>query len=455
MQSDVEPLTLSKWPFYLGDALLVATALAIAILGDWQLSDWQVGSCVMAVALGAGVFVLPFVVEYYMRVGEVREGRSADMRQLQKHLDHAASLLAAFDKRLEVLESPSGAAPQINEARFAGLEQKLALIESFRSEQSATLDALQQEVQALGARFELSSKDDGLADLKANVDELKVRLGQLGEPDAGVDARLNKLEAALTKKPPAPEPAEELPVRALRKRRQADARLMDRAIKEKPDSASSAVSRIIHSKNRRAAVSAKTVKVKVATATASDVIEPDSVEEPVEIAATREPTVLQTPLEEVEVSLGAEKVEGEALLQSEPIEELPPESAQPAVGKQEPALEDVVKAPVEPSESADFFGEVATPASRPSRTKKNDAVLTVNILIGIGNRPYLRGSGGGLSWAKGIPMDFEEIGKWRWIAPADVGEALELQVYRNDEDADRTGKHVLEPGQRLEVEPIF
>jgi hypothetical protein len=419
MQSDDEPLTLSKWPFYLGDALLVATALAIAILGDWQLSDWQVGSCVIAVALGAGVFVLPFVVEYYMRVGEVREGRSADMRQLQKYLDHAASLLAAFDKRLEVLESPSGAAPQINEARFAGLEQKLALIESFRSEQSATLDALQQEVQALGARFELSAKDDGLADLKANVDELKVRLGQLGEPDAGVDARFNMLEAALTKTPPAPEPVEELPVRALRKRRQADARLMDRAIKEKPDSASSAVSRIIHSKDRRAAVSAKTVKVKVkaATARAPDVIEPESVEEP--------------------------------------VEETPPESAQPAVGKQEPALEDVVKAPVEPSESADFFGEVATPASRPSRTKKNDAVLTVNILIGIGNKPYLRGSGGGLNWAKGIPMDFEEIGKWRWIAPADVGEALELQVYRNDEDADRTGRHVLEPGQMLEVEPVF
>ena len=65
MQPDDEaPLTLSKWPFYLGDALLVVTALAIAILGKWQLTDMQVISCVIAVALGAVIFGLPYVVEY-------------------------------------------------------------------------------------------------------------------------------------------------------------------------------------------------------------------------------------------------------------------------------------------------------------------------------------------------------------------------------------------------------
>ena len=56
---DEAPLTLSKWPFYLGDALLVVTALAIAILGNWQLTDMQVIACVIAVALGAVIFGLP------------------------------------------------------------------------------------------------------------------------------------------------------------------------------------------------------------------------------------------------------------------------------------------------------------------------------------------------------------------------------------------------------------
>ena len=52
MQSDDDlQTTLSKWPFILGDVILVATALAIAILGDWQLSTWQVVSCVISVLI--------------------------------------------------------------------------------------------------------------------------------------------------------------------------------------------------------------------------------------------------------------------------------------------------------------------------------------------------------------------------------------------------------------------
>ncbi|MDP4610193.1 MAG: hypothetical protein NWT02_03295, partial [Opitutales bacterium] len=65
MHSDDETqTTLSKWPFYLGDILLVAAALAIAILRDWDLSTGQIVACVGAVALGAGLFVLPFIVEF-------------------------------------------------------------------------------------------------------------------------------------------------------------------------------------------------------------------------------------------------------------------------------------------------------------------------------------------------------------------------------------------------------
>ena len=76
-------------------------------------------------------------------------------------------------------------------------------------------------------------------------------------------------------------------------------------------------------------------------------------------------------------------------------------------------------------------------------------------MIGIGNKPFLRGSGGGLSWERGVPMDFEEIGKWRWIAPADLEEPVEVQVYRNDKDGDRKGRYTIEPGQKLEVSPVF
>ena len=104
-----------------------------------------------------------------------------------------------------------------------------------------------------------------------------------------------------------------------------------------------------------------------------------------------------------------------------------------------------------------LFEEAPSPVvpKREKRAKKKDAVVTASVFIGIGNKPYLRGSGAGLNWEKGFPMDFEEIGKWSWLAPADLDESIEVQVYRNDEDPDLTGEYTLEPGQKLDLWPYF
>ena len=97
--------TLSKWPFILGDGLLVGTALAIAILGDWQLTNWQVASCVISVALGAGLYVLPYIVEYQVRVREEAEDRSAELRILRRQVATAESELESLDAHVESLSS--------------------------------------------------------------------------------------------------------------------------------------------------------------------------------------------------------------------------------------------------------------------------------------------------------------------------------------------------------------
>ena len=89
------------------------------------------------------------------------------------------------------------------------------------------------------------------------------------------------------------------------------------------------------------------------------------------------------------------------------------------------------------------------------RSKKAKTVVRVHALIGIGNKPYIRGSGGGLNWEHGVVMDFQEIGKWRWEAPADLDTAIEVQIYFNDEDPDIQGKQILEPGKNLEIEAKF
>ena len=75
-------------------------------------------------------------------------------------------------------------------------------------------------------------------------------------------------------------------------------------------------------------------------------------------------------------------------------------------------------------------------------------------MIGIGNKPYLRGEGPGLNWDEGVPMNFIEIGKWAW-SPSRKNASLTVQLYRNDNDPDQTGKIEVKAGEKIEITPSF
>lgn len=82
-------------------------------------------------------------------------------------------------------------------------------------------------------------------------------------------------------------------------------------------------------------------------------------------------------------------------------------------------------------ESPTLFELPEIPA-RAQKPAKGEASVTVNALIGIGNKPYLRGSGGGLSPDRGVAMEYVEIGKWRHVF-ADADAPIEFSVLKNDE----------------------
>ncbi|MBL9205540.1 MAG: hypothetical protein JNN01_10675 [Opitutaceae bacterium] len=81
--------------------------------------------------------------------------------------------------------------------------------------------------------------------------------------------------------------------------------------------------------------------------------------------------------------------------------------------------------------------------------------LLVTAYIGIGNKLFVRGSGPGLSWDKGVPLQFVSIGKWRWdTAVPNVPVALKL--YKNDQiECTAVGTLELEPGHHHEVTATF
>lgn len=75
--------------------------------------------------------------------------------------------------------------------------------------------------------------------------------------------------------------------------------------------------------------------------------------------------------------------------------------------------------------------------------------------IGIGNRLFIRGDGPGLSWEKGVPLQFVSIGKWRWET-AEASAPIAFKLYKNDEiECPGLGQLSLEPGHQQEVTAKF
>jgi hypothetical protein len=81
--------------------------------------------------------------------------------------------------------------------------------------------------------------------------------------------------------------------------------------------------------------------------------------------------------------------------------------------------------------------------------------LLVTAYIGIGNKVYVRGEGPGLSWERGVPLQFVSIGKWRWET-ADANAPVALKLYKNDEvECTALGTLALQPGHQHEVTASF
>ena len=89
------------------------------------------------------------------------------------------------------------------------------------------------------------------------------------------------------------------------------------------------------------------------------------------------------------------------------------------------------------------------------KPKKGDTVITVNALIGIGNTPYLRGDGAGLSQDKGIAMHYVEIGKWQYVI-TDLDETLNFSVLKNDITSPQgESNFTINAGERKELNLFF
>ena len=97
--------------------------------------------------------------------------------------------------------------------------------------------------------------------------------------------------------------------------------------------------------------------------------------------------------------------------------------------------------------------EAAAPApadETDSAVGATGTALIVNLMIGIGNKPFVRGTGPGLSRDKGVPMSFLGIGRWQWVSPDPEAPAT-VEVWKNDQSPMGEALH-LPGGEPVEVD---
>jgi hypothetical protein len=135
-----------------------------------------------------------------------------------------------------------------------------------------------------------------------------------------------------------------------------------------------------------------------------------------------------------------------------PEETLAAMSAEPA-SDDSSAREASAPAAAQEESAADLSAE--TPVKAEAASSSDGATrLLVTAYIGIGNKLFIRGDGPGLSWDKGVPMQFVSIGKWGW-ASHDVTAPVACKLYKNDEAAALSGEISLAPGKHVEVTALF
>jgi molecular chaperone GrpE (heat shock protein) len=108
---------LSKWPFLLSDGLLLGLAYLIFAQSRLPMSAWEVFTCALCVAVGAGCGVLPFILEYRVLTNLVMAHQlstaSSEIRNLGQFAAQISSATAQWQTVQESADKTGKSAKEI------------------------------------------------------------------------------------------------------------------------------------------------------------------------------------------------------------------------------------------------------------------------------------------------------------------------------------------------------
>ena len=406
MNLPTEP-RLPKTPFILTDVACLLSAALIGFYAKDPFAPVPFVSAIALVAAGGIALLIPFLADYAADSQEAAREQHHQLELQIKRLHAAGESLTRAAAQIKAVEESVHKAAHAAENLPYRMQEKLAEFnEALAEQEESDREALEQE----------------LTDLRsANSNQLKTVADKIHQ--AAVE--WSTLEAATRKQLAA---AQEAAVRIEKK-------------------LGAAVAQLAHAE--KSAPTAAHAPAVSADAPASGG-EPPTMETPVtgESPASAETATAEPP----------KPKKPRAPRKPRPEEAAPPTTAAEETGATEPISEPPADDRSYASTLTTFPG-VLSEASRSESTEaaaSSDGAtrLLATAYIGIGNKLFIRGDGPGLSWDRGVPMQFVSIGKWGW-ATHDATAPIRVKLFKNDETAALSGEITLEPGKHVEVTALF
>ena len=406
---------LSKTVFLVIDAVLLVTAFLIVYLSRNPYAPLPFVSAVLCVVIAAIVGLVPFLIDYAADSAEYVQAERVRVAEHVQRLQAASESLARASAQIKAVEEAVHKAAHTAENLPYRMQEKLAEFNAaLAGKEEEDHEALEQELAELRA---------------ANSDQLKA-----------VADRIHKATA--------------------------DWAALETATRKQLTAAEATLARLHHTAGDTAdkfeaklntALATLEARLRNPAAAPPARPEPAIAPEPPPAAVAPAPAPASPPpsvsvFESVAVRDTSNPAEPAAIIE-EPRVRKPRALRKPKV--EEPAAAaDSAPAPGEPAAaSSEEAAALAAPAET-SASADGATRLLATAYIGIGNKLYIRGEGPGLSWDKGVAMQFVSIGKWGW-ATNDAAAPVRCKLYKNDETATLSGEVTLEPGKHVEVTALF
>jgi molecular chaperone GrpE (heat shock protein) len=141
--NDIREWKIPKWPFLLGNALLLAFAYLIVWKSPHPISKWEIIACFASAALGAGLGILPFLLDYRAMGTAIQVNALGAVAEKIQSLDKLTAQISAATNQWVVVqgqaEKTAAGARQIADKMGAEVREFLEFMQKMNDSEKAAL----------------------------------------------------------------------------------------------------------------------------------------------------------------------------------------------------------------------------------------------------------------------------------------------------------------------------